>query len=303
MFGLYNINKPSGITSRDVVNRVQRLVRPAKAGHAGTLDPLASGVLVVCVGPATRLIPYVQRMTKHYRATFLLGHASDTDDVYGEVCLSNDPYRPSREEILETLKRFLGEILQRPPRYSAVKVKGQRAYRLARRQEPIELPARPVTIHELHLRDYTYPTLELDVVCGSGTYIRSLGRDVAAELGTTAIMSSLVRTAIGTFSIEESVRLEDISADSADRYLLPAIRAVEGLPRLMLTEQEVERVARGLTIVREGLAATDPIAAMDTTGQLGAILVRRGDGRFGPVRNFVVEATPRPVGPEKPDNR
>ncbi len=303
MFGLYNINKPSGITSRDVVNRIQRLVRPAKVGHAGTLDPLASGVLVVGVGPATRLIPYVHHMPKHYQATFLLGYSSDTDDVEGDVRQSTDPYRPSREEILDTLNRFLGEIPQRPPRYSAVKVKGERAYRLARRQEPIELPARPVTIYELHLRDYTYPSMELDVVCGSGTYIRSLGRDVAAQLGTAAVMSSLVRSAIGTFSIEEAVEIDDFSADSARRYLLPASRAVDALPWLVLTDQEVERVARGLAIGREGLTATGPMAAMDAAGQLVAILVRRGDGRFGPFRNFVAEVSARQVGPEKRNNR
>ncbi len=127
MFCLLNVNKPSGVTSRDVVNRVQHLVRPVKVGHAGTLDPLATGVLVVCLGPATRLVEYVQRMKKSYRGTFLLGRESETEDVESDVTLLAAAPVPSRHEIQATLKAFVGQIEQRPPAYSALKVKGQRA--------------------------------------------------------------------------------------------------------------------------------------------------------------------------------
>src|SRR5688572_23208926 len=139
LFGILNINKPSGITSRDAVNRVERLTRPVRCGHAGTLDPLASGVLVICVGSATRLVQYVQRMPKRYRATFLLGCQSPTDDVEGEITQFEAANQPTRMQIEAALPSFLGEILQRPPDHSAVKVAGRRAYSLARKGKPVDL--------------------------------------------------------------------------------------------------------------------------------------------------------------------
>ena len=199
MFGFLNLNKPAGVTSRDVVNQVQRLVRPEKVGHAGTLDPLATGVLVVCVGRATRLTEYVQRMPKHYSATFLFGRQSDTEDIDGQVIELADPPQPKRDQIEATLPKFLGEIQQVPPAYSALKVEGRRAYDLARRGEDVQLAARPVVIYELRIVAYEYPELRLDIVCGSGTYVRSLGRNIARTVGTQAVMSALVRTAIGNF--------------------------------------------------------------------------------------------------------
>ncbi|NOY30442.1 MAG: tRNA pseudouridine(55) synthase TruB, partial [Planctomycetes bacterium] len=186
MFGILNLNKPIGWTSRDAVNRVQRLVRPAKAGHAGTLDPLATGVLVVCIGPATRLISYVQAMPKVYQATFLLGRTSDSDDIETEVRELASPPQPSREEIESKLPDFLGEIQQRPPAYSALKVNGQRAYKLAREGLAVQLEPRPVEIYELRVTGYNYPELKINLRCGSGTYVRSLGRDLAEALGTGA---------------------------------------------------------------------------------------------------------------------
>jgi len=287
MFGLLNINKPSGMTSRDVVDRVQRLVRPAKAGHAGTLDPLASGVLVVCVGPATRLVPYIQKMPKHYQAAFLLGRESDTEDVEGSVVEVACSHQPSRDELQEVLRHFIGKVSQRPPNYSALKIKGQRAYKLARAGKRVELAARTVTIHDLRLVSYEYPQLRLDVVCGSGTYVRSLGRDIAAQSGTTAVMSALARTAIGCFRLEESIAAETLATDGAARHLLPASLATEGLPAVTLTDGEIRKVTRGMTIENQFKTSVGEIAAMDTSGQLVAILVPRGRGWLGPVRNFV----------------
>jgi tRNA pseudouridine55 synthase len=203
--GLLNLNKPSGITSRGAIDLVCRLAGKTKVGHAGTLDPLASGVLVVGVGAATRLIEYVQRMPKHYTATFLLGRQSETEDIESLVVELDDPPIPTREEIVAATGRFCGRIQQRPPAYSAVKVAGRRAYALARAGREVELDARPITVHRLEVRAYAYPTLTLEVRCGGGTYVRSLGRDLAASLGTAAVMSELVRTAIGGFRIEQSV--------------------------------------------------------------------------------------------------
>src|SRR6476659_4427850 len=141
-FGVLNVNKPRGMTSRDAVNRVERLVRPAKAGHAGTLDPLATGVLVICVGQATRLIRFVQRMRKQYRATFLLGRQSETDDLEGEVIEIPNATQPPRAALDLALTQFVGDIEQRPPAHSAIKIDGRRAYRLARRGKAVELAAR-----------------------------------------------------------------------------------------------------------------------------------------------------------------
>src|SRR5262245_35406014 len=203
MFGLLNIDKPAGLTSRDVVSRVQRLVRPQKVGHAGTLDPLATGVLVVAVGPATRLVEYVQRMPKTYQGTFLLGRTSDTEDVEGEVVELDSPPVPTRAEIDAALPRFIGTIEQRPPAYSALKVAGRRAHKLARRGEAVELAPRPVEIHAIELLRYEYPEMELRIDCGSGTYVRSLGRDVAEAVDTGAVMAALRRLAIGPFQAAE----------------------------------------------------------------------------------------------------
>jgi tRNA pseudouridine55 synthase len=207
MIGLLNINKPTGKTSRDVVNHVQRLVRPAKVGHAGTLDPLATGVLVVCVGPATRLIQYVQQMPKRYRATFLLGCRSDSDDTELEVTPVDAP-AATRSAIETALPNFVGTIQQRPPAFSAIKVKGKRAYDLARNGEQIQLEARPITIHGIDIVSYDYPELVLDIRCGSGTYIRSIGRDLAEQLGTAAVMSALERTEIGRFRATDAATLD-----------------------------------------------------------------------------------------------
>jgi tRNA pseudouridine55 synthase len=286
MFGLLNINKPSGMTSRDVVNRVQRLVRGVKVGHAGTLDPLATGVLVVALGPATRLVEYVQRMPKTYVGTFLLGRSSDTEDIEGKVVELDLPPRPTRQEIDAALPAFLGTIRQLPPAFSALKVQGQRAYDLARRGEQVELQPRPIDIYRLTVVRYEYPELELEVCCGSGTYIRSLGRDVAQSLGTAAVMSALVRTAIGDFRLAEAVELDPLTSDAIQSHLLSPRRAVAQLPSAQLTEEETRRVANGLPARNRWKFAAGEIAALDDQDRLVAILVLRGHGELGPVRNF-----------------
>ncbi len=287
-FGLLNVNKPSGVTSRHVVDRVQRLVRPAKAGHAGTLDPLASGVLVVCVGAATRLTDYVQQAAKRYTATFLLGRESDTEDIEGEVSVLASPPVPSRGQLEQAATRFIGEIQQRPPAFSALKVRGERAYDLARSGKTVELAARPVMVYGLDVVRYEYPELALDVRCGAGTYVRSLGRDLAAWLGTAAVMSALVRTEIGAFRLEDACRLEDIRPETLPGLLLPARRAVAHLPAVTLNEDQLSRLARGMPIEHEGVPAGEELAGCDPAGELVAILARRR-GQLWPTRNLRAE--------------
>lgn len=293
-FGLINLNKPSGITSRDAVDVVVRAVRPAKAGHAGTLDPLASGVLVVAVGQATRLIEYVQQATKRYTATFRLGGSSPSDDVETEVEPLVDPPIPTPDQLAAAIPHFLGRTLQKPPAYSALKVAGRRAYQLARDGQPPELEPRPIHIYELSVVSYDYPDLTLDVACAAGTYIRALGRDLALRLGTAAVMTALTRTAVGAFTLEDAIAPSEVTRHRLRDLLLPASRAVAQLPSVTLSEDEVARVHRGLEIPdRFQLDFPDEpteAAALDSTGRLVAILAPPRAGAIRATRNFNVAA-------------
>jgi tRNA pseudouridine55 synthase len=292
-FGLLNINKPSGISSRDAVNRVQQLVKPAKVGHAGTLDPLASGVLVLCLGPATRLIPYVQRMSKRYRATFILGQTSDTEDITGTVSDVARAEWVTAQQVESVLPAFTGEIMQRPPAYSALKVDGQRAYKRARRGETVDIPARSITIHNIQMRSFDYPNMQLDIECGSGTYVRSLGRDIAERLGTGAVMSALVRTAVGPFDIDSALAFDGLDAESLSANMIDPLSGVSELPTVALTAEEIERIGRGQLIANRFSALStigddQHCAAVDDMQHLVAILVPRRNGQLGPLRNFPV---------------
>jgi tRNA pseudouridine55 synthase len=284
--GILNVYKPAGLTSRNVVDRVERLVRPARVGHAGTLDPLATGVLVICVGQATRLIQYVQRLPKRYRATFLLGQSSNTDDTDGEVTVVAGAVDPTRDRVEQTLSKFVGEIDQRPPTHSAVKLGGHRAYRLARRGAAVELNPRKITIHSIELRRYEYPVLEVEVECGSGTYIRSIGRDLGALLGTGAVMSALERTAVGGFRAEEAMYIDNLTTAIVLEHLQPPLTACGDLPRVTLTRAQVLELRYGRPILWEWVqdsaaagnldgwksAPRGEIAATDSAGRLAAIL-------------------------------
>ena len=290
MFGLINLNKPAGKTSRDAVNHIQRLCRPAKVGHAGTLDPLATGVLVIGVGPATRLVEYEQRMPKRYRATFLLGQRSDTEDISGDVQMLKSPRCPSAAELAGTLPDFLGDIQQRPPAYSALKVQGRRAYDLARRGESVQLAPRTVRIDRIEILQYDYPELQLDVICGSGTYIRSLGRDLAQHVGTEAVMAALERTAIGSFRVEQACRLEDLSAPTLAAHLLPPALALGEIPAAELSDDEVAAIHQGRFLPNRWKLDAAEIAAMNLAGQLVAILGPAGGEQLKPLRNFPMGA-------------
>jgi tRNA pseudouridine55 synthase len=295
--GLLNVNKPSAWTSRDAVNRVARLCRPAKAGHAGTLDPLATGVLVICVGQATRLIEYVQRMRKCYRATFQLGRTSETDDTEGAVSILANAPTPNRTDIDCVLPRFVGSIWQRPSTYSAIKVQGRRAYELARRGVAVPLVPRKVDIHRLDVVRYDYPHLEIDIECGSGTYVRALGRDLAAELGTAAVMSALQRIAIGRFHIDDSVPLKELTPEAFAENLQPPLAAIADLPRVMLDDAQLNEIRFGRSIAIPAGASHDSLtgagpewAGISAGGQLAAILREKHAGRLWPRRNFLSAA-------------
>ena len=282
--GFLNLDKPAGLTSRDVVNRVQRLVRPAKVGHAGTLDPLATGVLVVAVGAATRLIEFVQELPKEYRATFLLGRTSPTEDIEGEVVELPHAGVPALADLIAATTRLTGTNLQRPPVFSALKVAGRRAYQLARRGETPQLAPRPITIDRFDVLRYEYPELETSIRCSSGTYVRSLGRDLAESLGTGAVMSALVRTAIGRFRLAGCCSLELLNAERILDALLPMSRAVEHLPRQDLTDGEVIDVRHGKRIARQGFTGDAVYAAFDPRGTLVGTLTCKEPGFLWPER-------------------
>ncbi len=246
MFGFLNVNKPPGPTSHDIVARVRHMLnRTVKVGHAGTLDPFAEGVLVLCIGQATRLAEFIQRQPKRYSARIRLGATSTTGDPEGEITETPPLTAPPNESaVREALLRFVGEIQQTPPAHSAVKVAGRRAYKLARDGQNPELPPRTVTISELTLLRYDWPLLEIDVKCGSGTYIRALARDIGEALGVGGYCSKLTRTAVGEFRLKDAVRCDDLNP-AGD--LLPPQNHLD-LPIVKISESAAERIGMGKAI-------------------------------------------------------
>lgn len=285
MHGFLNIDKPAGITSHDVVAQVRRVARQKRVGHAGTLDPAATGVLVVALGQATRLIEYVQDDTsKGYHALVRLGQRTATDDAEGEA-LETLPVPPLDADALETtLRQFRGPIMQVPPMYSALHHNGQRLYDLARKGETVDLPARPVQIDELTLSDWHSPDLTLDIRCSKGTYIRSLARDIGAALGCGAHLAALRRTAVGAFTLADATPLGELSPDRLAAVLLPPVWAVRDWPQVKLDNDVAQWVRNGLPLDLPEQGG-EQVAALDPDGQLLAVLERR-DGRWSPTKVF-----------------
>jgi tRNA pseudouridine55 synthase len=287
LYGVLNLNKPIGLTSRAALDRVARLVRPAKAGHAGTLDPLASGVLVVLVGKATRLIEHVQRMPKLYRTTIRLGARSDTLDADGAVVETLDPPIPDLHEIHAAVAPQIGTIEQIPPQYSALKVGGKRAYDLARAGQEVALAARPVTIDRIEVLRYEWPFLELEVSCGSGTYIRSIARDIGDCLGCGGLIEVLTRTRIGPFAIEDALDPASLTADLVTSRLGSPLLAVGELPRVNISETDHSRILRGQPVsTDEPLDCSAEIALIGPDGDLVALARHTGGGRLAPEKVF-----------------
>jgi tRNA pseudouridine55 synthase len=245
MNGLLVIDKPGGITSRDVVNRVQRwFPRKTKIGHTGTLDPLATGVLVVCVGAATRLADLVQAMGKTYCSRFRLGATSTTDDADGTITANPSAAAPTREQIDAAIPAFLGNVEQVPPSFSALKVGGARAHELARGGKDVALAARTVRIDAIRVHLYEWPFLDVEIDCGKGTYIRSIARDLGARLGCGGMVETLRRTRIGPFTAKQGLGL-DVSPEEAKAKSLPMSAAVTGMARVTLDPQRARKFTNG----------------------------------------------------------
>lgn len=239
------LDKPYDMTSTQAVGKVRWLFGAKKAGHAGTLDPLATGVLPIALGEATKTVPIVQDGTKTYRFTILWGAETSTDDAEGEVVATSD-HRPGPEEVSALLPQFTGEIMQVPPAFSAIKVDGERAYDLARAGEVVTLAARPVYIDRLELLDHGGDTSTLEMVCEKGTYVRALTRDLARVLGTRGHVSRLHRTAVGPFSDARAVTIEMLEA-AADRdaLMLPVSAGLAELPELRLGSDQAAAIRNG----------------------------------------------------------
>jgi tRNA pseudouridine55 synthase len=276
--GLLVLNKPPGMTSRDVVNRVSRPLRPTKVGHAGTLDPLATGVLVVAVGTATRLIEYVQRMPKTYRAVVLLGARSDTDDVDGFVTVDDAAREPASEALRAAVVKQIGVIFQKPPGYSALKVAGERAYDLARAGQMVDLAPRPVRIDRIEILRFTWPRLEIEVSCGAGTYIRAIARDLGDALGCGGLIETLVRTRIGPFGLEDAIDLDALSVATIPSFLRPVAEAVSSLPAWRLSSNEVAEVIQGRCIAAPDAPDSRELVLFGPDGDLVAIGERESTG-------------------------
>lgn len=249
--GILNVDKPSGLTSHDVVALVRRASQQRQVGHAGTLDPLATGVLLVCLGKGTRVTEFLMASPKTYRAAIHLGVTTTTDDAEGEV-VAQAPVAVSSAEIQRALIQFVGAIGQIPPAYSALKRGGQRLYRLARRGQTPELRPRPVEIYELQVEQWTPPLLYVQVRCGPGTYIRSLARDLGKALGCGAHLASLRRTASGRFAVDQAVSPQRIEAAFASgdisELLCPIDEAVAEFPALYLDTPTSLRLIAGQPI-------------------------------------------------------
>lgn len=273
--GIFNIYKATGMTSHDVVASIRRLLQQKRVGHAGTLDPAADGVLPICVGQGTRMAEYLSESGKAYRAKITFGVVTDTYDAEGTVLRTRDTADLTLSEIEDALQHFLGPQLQLPPRYSAIKLQGQPAYKRVRAGEEVTLEPRPITIYRLGMLDWQPPHLVLAIECSKGTYIRSLAYDLGEWLGYGAHLSRLTRTRSGPFSLDESITLNQLTEAKAQgraqQYLFPVDKVLEHYPALQLDEISTQRVLHGNAFRYQNLPSAELARVYDSAGRFLAI--------------------------------
>ena len=286
LHGFLNIDKPAGLTSHDIVASLRRLAGQKRIGHGGTLDPAATGVLPVALGEATRLLDYLVEGRKRYAAVITLGVVTTTDDAEGEVVKQQPVPVLHEADIAAVLRTFTGAIRQVPPMYSAIQVGGRRLYDLARQGVQLELAPRQVEIDAIQLLAWQPPLLAVDVVCGKGTYIRALARDLGEQLGCGGHLQSLRRTAVGSLCLDTAVSLDALldAPASLAAHLLPPDVAIAHLPRIDLDEVAAERIRHGLAIETSSPAA-DVVRAHAPDGRLLALL-RYDNGVWRPSKVF-----------------
>ena len=284
--GALVIDKPVGMTSHDVVQAIRNGTGLRRAGHTGTLDPRASGVLVILVGPAVRLSEYVSASDKRYQAIIRLGGTTDTYDAEGKFTPTKDPAQVTEAEFEDALKTFVGEIEQTPPPYSAVKVQGRKAYEMARKGEEVELEPRTITVHHLEVLEWTPPEVVIDVHCSSGTYVRSLANDLGKKLGCGAYLVGLRRTKSGKFTLRDAVPLrklqEAFTAGNWYQYLIPAAEALGDWYAVELSPDEVEAIRHGHRVkVKPADAAQEKVRGVSTQGELVALMMQMENSEDG----------------------
>jgi tRNA pseudouridine55 synthase len=294
MNGVLIINKPRGWTSHDVVNRVRKILQEKQIGHTGTLDPLATGVLVLCIGKATKIVRYLEADDKEYTAELKLGSTTDTQDSDGRVLVTHEYSPPSVEQVRDAMNSFQGSISQRPPAFSALKVNGIPSYRLARQGTLQELAKRPITVHEIRLLDYADPIVRFTARCSKGTYVRTLCADIGEQLGMGAHLVSLIRTRSGRFGLDQALTIEQaekLAADGqAEQALAPLNDALGCFPFMIIEESDARRITHGNSVaVQSGIelpSGSGPIRVLGRDGRLLAI-ARSGDGLLKPEVVFV----------------
>lgn len=249
--GFLNLNKPAGMTSHDAVNRVRRIFSVRKVGHAGTLDPAACGVLPIAIGQATKFIEYLADCDKSYRAKILFGVATDSGDLDGKVIARAENFHmPTRDELNDALKVFVGEIDQTPPKFSAIKINGRKAYDMARKNLAFEMPRRLVKIFRLELVELGENSATIEIDCGKGTYIRSLAVDLGERLNLPATLKNLIRLRVGGFDLNAALTFDD-AKKFGESCLLPIENCLNHLPKFELPENRIRAFMNGLpTTVR-----------------------------------------------------
>ena len=283
--GLIVVNKPQGLTSRRALNIVEKRLGFGALGHCGSLDPLATGVLVLVVGKARKVQDLIVRGEKVYDMTVTLGARSDTDDAEGELVPSAGAAPPPREALEAALEPFRGPIMQVPPTYSAVKVEGRRMHREARKGNPVEAAPRPVTVHELRLDRYEWPELDLHLRCSSGTYARGIARDLGEVLGVGGYMSRLVRTRVGTLDIAQAVPPDEVEPV----HLLGIESALKAFPRLNVSLQQRSRLVRGQPLrTPPGFPVTEEPCFAWVEGEVVAMVSFVEGGAFFRTRKLLV---------------
>ena len=286
MNGVIIVDKTAGITSHDVVDRVRKLLGVKKAGHAGTLDPMATGVLAVCVGEATKIASFLTGEDKVYEATMRLGVRTDTQDMTGQV-LAEQAVLVTDEDVKGVLEAFVGTIDQVPPQYSAVKVRGKALYKWARKGIKVESPARQVKIREISLGEIALPRVSFVVTCSKGTYVRTLAVEIGAALGCGAYLTALRRTAVGSFRLEDAFTLEALEAkgvEGARECLLPVEVLVSGLPHRDCPESEALRFTQGQSVECPGATPGAEFAVRDPAGRFLGVGRSEVPGRLAPLR-------------------
>ncbi len=286
--GLLVVDKPQGMTSHDVVSRLRRIANMRKIGHTGTLDPMATGVMVMLLGQATRLSEYLIRHDKTYVATVQLGSTTDTYDAEGEIVAQTDVPEFSTAQIESVLDNFRGPIEQVPPAHSAIKRNGKKSYELARQGIAVELPARPVTIHKLTLLSQTADTLALEISCSAGTYIRSIAHDVGNQLGVGGHLTALRRTQSGAFDIAQAQTIEALKAIAEDGKLAAQLKplglGMDEMEKITLDQDQCIDIMHGKRLVTD-LQTDKLIRAYNNAAELVAI-VKVEDGLLRSVKVF-----------------